>query len=199
MNEVLQKLLFKIAKAPFMGKFVGIAFRYFSWAIPVKKVYSSREIIAFYHPKQSYKNHIIILPKKVIANLQQLASDCFCEYFVKIWEAVKEISEMHPEYKDSFVLVVNGGRRQEVSQVHFHMFTEHDVVNSEWENHYVIPTISEVQITKAYVRTILHSINSLDAELNIVQRGYSFVYQFNSQENDRNCPVFHIISGKKLK
>ena len=126
---MLKKLLFKIAKGPFMGTIVGNAFRHCSWAIPVKKVYSSKEIIAFCHPKPSYENHIIISPKRAVKNLQQMSLDRFNKYFVKILETAEDICVAHPEYKDSFVMVANGGKRQEVQQVHFHMFTDHEIVN----------------------------------------------------------------------
>ena len=226
---MIKRLLFKIAKGPFMGKIVGYAFQCCSWAIPVKKVYSSKEIIAFCHPKPSYENHIIISPKRAVKNLQQMALDSFSKYFVKIWEAAREICVMHPEYHDAFVIVANGGKRQEVQQVHFHMFTNHEIVNEyaaqeqdenvfyrgrgicilehpnpNWEVHYVIQS-SETQIAEneeyiyAYLRNILHSIDLLDAEFNIVQRGYSLVYQYDKQKNDKEYPVFHIVSGKKIK
>lgn len=87
---MLKQALLHIAKAPFMGKVIGIAFRYFSRAIPVKKLYNSKDIVAFYHPKPSYKNHIVIVPKRAIANLQQLASEEFQEYFVMLLRTVKK-------------------------------------------------------------------------------------------------------------
>ncbi len=229
MNQV-KKLLFKIAKGPFMGKIVGKAFQHCSWAIPVKKVYNSKEIIAFYHPQPSYKNHMILSPKRAVKNLQEMASDRFSKYFVKIWDTAKEICVMHPEYHDSFVIVANGGKRQEVQQVHFHMFTNHDIVNDysaqmqaenafysdrdicvlehpnpNWEVHFVIQPVSASQIAGAgeykdtYFRSILRSIDLLNAEFNIVQRGYSLVCQHNKEKCDNECPIFHIVSGKKLK
>ncbi len=229
MNQV-KKLLFKIAKGPFMGNIVGKAFQHCSWAIPVKKVYSSKEIIAFYHPQPSYENHMILSPKRAVKNLQQMGSDSFSKYFVKIWETAKNICVMHPEYNDSFVIVANGGKRQEVQQVHFHMFTNHDIVNEysaqkqaknafysdgdicvlehpnpNWEIHFVIKPVSSSQITgdeeykNAYFRSILHSIDLLNTEFNIVQRGYSLVCQHNKENCDNECPIFHIVSGKKLK
>ena len=227
---MLKKLLFKIAKAPFMGKIVGIAFQYFSWAIPVWDIYNSKEIIAFYHPKPSYKNHIIISPKRSVGNLQQMESDGFSKYFTKILEAANEICVTHPEYNDSFVIVANGGKRQEVQQVHFHMFTDHEIVNEysvqeqaenvfysdsdicilehpnpNWEVHFVIKPISSSQMAEneeykyTYLSSVLHSIDILDDEFNLVQKGYSLVYQYNKQRNDKEYPVFHIVSGKKLK
>ncbi len=41
---MLKQLLFKIAKGPSMGKVVGKAFQHCSWAIPVKKVYSGKDL-----------------------------------------------------------------------------------------------------------------------------------------------------------
>lgn len=227
---MLKKLLFKIAKGSFMGSIVGKVFQHCSWALPVKKVYSSKEIIAFCHPRPSYENHIIISPKRAVKNLQQMASDGFSKYFVKIWEAVKDICAMHPEYKDSFVLVANGGKRQEVQQVHFHMFTNHGIVNEysaqeqaesvfysdrdicilehpdpDWEVHFVIKPVSASRMAEdeeyknMYFKSVLHSIDLLNAGFNIVQGGYSLVYQCNKQKSDKQCPIFHIISGKRLK
>ena len=227
---MLKKLLFRIAKGPFIGKIVGNAFQYCSLIIPVKKVYNSKEIIAFYHPRPSYENHIIISPKRAIKNLQQMALDNFKEYFVKIWETAKDICVIHPEYNDSFMLVANGGKRQEVQQVHFHMFTNHEIVNEysaweqaedvfysdrdicvlehpipDWEIHFVIKPISSSQMAESeeykhtYFRNILHSIDLLNVEFNIMQRGYSLVYQYNKQKNNMECPIFHIVSGEKLK
>lgn len=217
---MLKKLLFKIAKGPFMGKMVGFAFQHCSWAIPVKRVYNSKEIFAFYHPKPSYQNHIIITPKRAVKNLQQLAQESFSRYFVKILENAREICEMHPEYHDSFVLVANGGKRQEVQQVHFHMFTGREIVNEyaaqeqnesvfysdrdifvlkhpnpNWEVHFAIKPVSSQM---AGNESILYSIDLLDNEFNIVQRGYSLVYQYNGEKDDMDCPIFHIVSGKKL-
>ncbi len=226
---MLKKLLFKFAKGPFMGKIVGTVFQYCSWAVPVKKVYRSREIIAFRHPQPSYENHIILSPKRAVKNLQQMASNRFCRYFVKIWGAAKDICAANPAYHDAFVTVANGGPRQEVQQVHFHMFTNHKVVNEysaqeqvervfyrdrdicvlahpnpNWEIHFVIQSASSAQMRRneedksTYFRGILHSIDLLNAEFNIVQRGYSLVCQYNKPTGDQECPVFHIVSGKKL-
>ena len=197
-RKMLKQALFHIAKAPFMGRIIEFAFRYFCRAIPVKKLYNSKDSIAFYHPKPSYKNHIVIVPKRAIANLQQLASEEFQEYFVMLLRTVKKIYAAHPEYRDSFVLVANGGRRQEVSQVHFHMFTDYDVVNAKWEIHRVIPAAVSGQITKEYFKDIMCTIDLLDKEFDIVKKGYSLVYQYEKRANSNNNPAFHIVAGKKL-
>lgn len=182
---MFKRLLFKIAKAPFMGKIVGYVFQYCSWVIPVKKVYNSKEIIAFYHPRPSYKNHVIISPKRVVRNLQQMVQDRFSRYFVKVWEAANDICVRNPGYKDSFVMVANGGKRQEVQQVHFHMFANHEIVNDyaaqgwgenvfyrdrnicvvehlnpNWEVHYVVKPVLSFQMAgnEEYKYTYFRSV-----------------------------------------
>ncbi len=217
---MLKQLLFKIAKGPSMGKVVGKAFQHCGWAIPVKKVYSGKDVIAFRHPKPSYENHIIISPKKAVRNLQKMATDS--GYFAKIWDAAKQICATHPEYGDSFVLVANGGKRQEVQQVHFHMFTGSEVVNEysgqaetifysdesicvsehpdpNWEIHFVTQpdlTQRDDEYIHGYFKGVLRSIDLLDAKFDIVRNGYSLVYQHRKFDE---CPTFHIISGKRLK
>lgn len=216
---MLKRLLFRVAKAPMMGKVVGGAFQYCGWAIPVKKLYSSREVIAFDHPRPSYDNHLILSPKRPIRNLQQMAAEGRDEYLAKIWRAAMEIAAARPEYRDAFTLVANGGRRQEVQQVHFHMFTHHDMVKDcdarenvicrdggicvlehpapDWEIHLVLKPARSEERPPAYFRSVLRSMDRLDAEYHIVERGYSLVWQYRRENDDQQCPVFHLISGKK--
>lgn len=112
---MFKKLLFDIAKTPFMGKIVGTAFRYGSWAIPVKKVYNSKEILAFYHPRPSYENHIIISPKRAIKNLQQMELERYSKYFVIQSNAPFPITEKEKErYFRSVFHVVSGRKTKDI-------------------------------------------------------------------------------------
>ncbi|MBQ4085208.1 MAG: HIT domain-containing protein [Clostridia bacterium] len=213
---MLGKILFRIAKAPLMGKAVASAFRYFGWAVPVRKVYSDRMIAAFHHPRPSYQNHIVIVPKRAIKDLQEMA-DGYPEYFACIFRWASE-------HSGSFVLMANGGKRQEVQQVHFHLFTGHDVVrrykadstfsgpvfcdgvlevlpypDPNWEIHYIArPASDGVKDDAAYFQGVLHAINLLNRRCGIIEKGYSIVYQRDTFE-PANGPVFHITAGRKLK
>ena len=51
---MLRKLLFRLAKHPRSGRLIGLAFQYCPWAIPVQKVYCTREAVAFRHPRPAY-------------------------------------------------------------------------------------------------------------------------------------------------
>lgn len=212
---MLGKWLFRIAKSPLMGTLVGKAFQYCSWLIPVRRAFSSREVLAFYHPQPSYENHIILTPKKAVRSLQQMADDRFCGFFPCIWQAVQSLHASNPAFDDSYVLIANGGKKQEVQQVHFHLFTNHRLVNDghfeglekavcrtgalavwehpkpEWEHHFVcMPAAGDFQ-------SVLRSIQTLDDQFHIAQKGYSLLFQYDKQQSDLNAPVFHIISGKR--
>lgn len=214
----LRALLFHIAKSPFMGASVGNAFRFLPWAIPVKKVFCSRETIAFHHPQPCYKNHLILSPRKAIKNLLHLAADN--SYFEAIFQAAQHLSGTFPQYGDGFTLIANGGKKQEVQQVHFHMFTDCELVNvcaiqeppddyfyrdasicifphpnPNWTLHFIVQPIGSSP--QAYFQSVLRGIDLLNAEYDLVQNGYSLVYRHPSNATDA-LPVFHIISGKKL-
>lgn len=214
----LKALLFHIAKSPFMGASVGNAFRFLPWAIPVKKVFCSRETLAFHHPQPCYKNHLILSPRKAIKNLLCLAADS--AYFEAIFQAALHLSATLPQYGDAFTLVANGGKKQEVQQVHFHMFTNYAMVNAftalepsehslcpdedicvfphpnpNWAFHFIIqPSTDHPQ---DYFKSVLQCIDRLNAEYDIVSKGYSLVYQHTANTADI-LPVFHIVSGEKL-
>lgn len=225
---MLKKLLFKIAKSPFMGKFVGNAFQYCSWAIPVKKIYSSKEIIAFYHPHPSYKNHIIISPKRAVKNLQQMSEERYIRYFTKVWEAAQDICVRHSEFHDLFVIVANGGKRQEVQQIHFHMFTNHTIVNEyavweqeedvlysdsnicivehpnpNWEIHFVIKPVSLTQSAGSGENKNMYFMSVLHS-IGVVDAKSSIVqggYSLvyqHEKNGDKGFPVFHVVSGKRV-
>ncbi len=195
---MVKELLFKIAKSPLMGGVVGTAFRFCSPVIPVKKVLQNREIIAFYHPKPSYQSHLIITPKRAIKSLRELSEEKFFGYFPAILSAADEISVNNPKFRENFTLIANGGPRQEVGQVHFHMFTNHKSVNDydgrqpgevvyrdenirvikhpepNWDVHYLLlPEASEGEGSEnRCLQAVLKSIDLLDEIEGIVNRGY---------------------------
>lgn len=215
---MIKKMLFRIAKSPLMGKLVGNVFRFLPSFLPVKKVFVNKRVIAFHHPQPCYKNHLILSPRKAIKNLLCLVADS--SYFEAIFQTAQHLSVTLPQYGDAFTLVANGGKRQEVQQVHFHMFTDYAIVNTftaqeppenylcpdedicvfphpnpDWAFHFIIQANTDQP--QAYFKSVLQCIDRLRSECDIVSRGYSLVYQHAS--NTANVlPVFHIVSGRKL-
>lgn len=225
------KVLFKIAKGRFIGNTVGLGFQYFSFAIPVKKVFNSQKVLGFFHPKPSYKEHMVFVPKKAISNLIELAKDNNVLYFLDIWHSTQEVAKQRWGEKCMYVLCANGGKRQEVQQVHFHLFKEHKIVNEykmdkqikcaysdgyigiiehpnpNWQIHFVvIPMLSENSEEKVkqldinnFLIKVINCITVVDSKYDIIKNGYTIVYQNDSSDKQMKIPVFHIVSGKKIK
>ena len=110
------KLLFRIARLKIMGTLVGFVLAYLPFLLPVKKIAQTKNAIAFKHPAASYPEHILIIPRKIAHTAFNLSSADFLaviDMAQKIW---------HGDDRD-FVLVINGGSRQDVMQAHFHLFT----------------------------------------------------------------------------
>lgn len=115
----MSKLLFKVAKSPLGDLIIGLAFGKLSNLLPVKKVKETDKAIAFWPPKPFWEKHILIVPKKAIQNLVSLKPGDFI-YIEEVYKVAQElITEL--SWQDDYFLVVNGGRRQEVNQVHFHL------------------------------------------------------------------------------
>lgn len=217
---MLRKALFRLAKAPWMGKVVGLVFQYGSWLLPVKKLYLSKAIIAFPHPRPSYDDHVILSPRKAVPNLLQIPAEG--EVLAEIWQGVQAIRQSHATYQDEFTLVANGGPRQEVQQLHFHLFSRpslvqkgrmHDQPTSilyhtkgfcifrhpspQWEHHFII----QVPLSgKAFGEPseLLECVHWLNDTFSLTQKGYSLVYSHDQTDGDNEPVFFHVTSGKKL-
>ena len=111
------KLLFRIARFKIVGAFVGFAFAHFPFLVPIRKILCSKKAISFAHPVAVYPEHVLIIPRKIARTVFHLSSDDF--------EAILEMA-VKIRYGDNrdFVVMINGGRRQDVMQAHFHLFTE---------------------------------------------------------------------------
>lgn len=110
------KLLFRIARLKIMGTFIGLVFAYFPFLVPVKKIRQNRKAVSFTHPAASYPNHVLIILRKVARTVFHLTNDDF--------DAVIEMAaKIRSGDSRDYVLVINGGKRQDVMQAHFHLFT----------------------------------------------------------------------------
>ena len=112
----MDKILFRIARLKIMGTFVGYAFAYFPFLIPVKEIIKNKKAVSFKHPSATYPDHVLIIPRKILRTVFCLSGEDLTEI---IGMAVKI---RHGDSRD-FVLLINGGRRQDVMQAHFHLFT----------------------------------------------------------------------------
>jgi histidine triad (HIT) family protein len=112
--------LHSLARSNIARCLIGWIFARMNFAIPVKRLHETDTLLAFYHPRPSYAVHILLVPKKAIANLMELepADHVFlAEVFYTTQKLVKELELVETGYR----LLVNGGEYQDVPQLHFHL------------------------------------------------------------------------------
>lgn len=116
----MSKKLFALAKTPLGDLIIGIAFRRLSKLLPVKRIKETDKVIAFWHPKPYWEKHILLVPKKAIKKITLIKEEDL-EYIDEIYKTVGEIVEELGWEKEGYTLLTNGGNRQEVNQLHFHL------------------------------------------------------------------------------
>lgn len=122
----LSKLLFSLAKSPVGDLIVGTAFGRLSGLLPVTRVKETDKVIAFWHPKPFWKKHILLVPKKAIKSLTGLKEEDYA-YIMEIYRVAKEIVEEFNWVDTGYTILANGGARQEVNQVHFHLCSGEEI------------------------------------------------------------------------
>lgn len=119
-SNVVSEAAFKISRSELGTLLVGYVFENFSSVLPVDVVYETDKVIAFWHPKPYWEKHIVIVPKKRIESISALTSKD-AEYLAAVYEAVQHIVE--DEKFEAYTVTVNGGTRQDVMQIHFHLWS----------------------------------------------------------------------------
>lgn len=111
----------RIARSRWGGQVAGWCFSFMSFALPVKRLIETERVIAFEHPKPAWPVHLLIVPKKQVAGLEQITgeeSQLLGEIFSVIRQLVGTLGLR--QYR----VIVNGGDYQEVKQLHFHLVAE---------------------------------------------------------------------------
>ena len=178
-NNFMGKILFRIARLKIMGTVVGFIFAYLPFLIPIKKIIQNKKAVAFYHPSASYPNHILIIPRKISRNIFCLSENDFYE----IYEMAIKIRGVD---KNDYVLLINGGKRQDVMQAHFHLFTGNLVLQKglSKEKRKII-----VQSDLLFWQNISSGLHGLLRENEISETAFSMFVQF---ENDVEPSIYFI-------
>ena len=117
----MKRFLFRLARSRLARFFIGWSFAHMSWLIPVERLHETETLTAFYHPAPSYRVHILIVPKRSIADLLALTPqdhDFAVEVFTTAQRLIRELKIV--DYR----LITNGGVHQDVPQLHFHLISD---------------------------------------------------------------------------
>ena len=82
-----------------------------SWAIPIKRLHESDNLVAFHHPSPSYPVHILIVPKVTRHSMTAISvadSDLLLDVFMTVQRLASELQ------LSGYRLICNGGGYQDV-------------------------------------------------------------------------------------
>lgn len=119
----LQRQLFRVARSPAAGLFIGWVFAHMSFAIPVQRLRETKTLMAFEHPKPSYPFHILIVPKKAIASMMKISAEDQT-FLADVFQTVQSLVVEYQLEARGYRLICNGGENQDVPQLHFHLVSE---------------------------------------------------------------------------
>lgn len=94
-----------------------------SGKLKVKVVVETENILSFYHTKPSFKEHIVVIPKKHIDSLLTLEL-LERELILEIVDVVKRVSKMLVEKTGKARVATNMGEYQDSKHLHFHVFSD---------------------------------------------------------------------------
>jgi histidine triad (HIT) family protein len=114
--------LLRSARTRLGGVLLRWLFTYLSFLIPVEKLWNSSTLVAFHHPRPTYPVHILIVPKRNIQGVQEL-KDTDGKLLREILQASHTLASELKLEKLGYRLVVNGGKYQHVTILHFHLIS----------------------------------------------------------------------------
>jgi histidine triad (HIT) family protein len=116
MSDLKHKILYSKP----VSRLISFLFAHASRLVPVKRLRETPNWLAFTHPNPSYPVHILIVPRRQIANLMQLPVEdpaLYAEFVALTQGMIKDFCLEDAGYR----LIVNGGINQDFPHLHIHL------------------------------------------------------------------------------
>ncbi|WP_432664511.1 HIT domain-containing protein [Wukongibacter baidiensis] len=223
----MKKFMFWIARRNFMGKIIGLIISKVPLLVPAKYVNCNEKVAGFYHPVPSYKKHILFIPRKIISTLLDVKKDSDVLIIKNLLDIASLTAKELGMEKEGFVICANGGKRQDVMQLHFHLYVGKvinisnrkcsgyaEVINDEqiivryYEDedsrlniHIKLKSIipENDEISEVLLYRVIELMPEMNKKFDLVDRGYSIILQYEEEaENDYYRELF-ITTGKAIK
>lgn len=106
------------------GRFlIGGMLAHMTFALPVKRLRETSNLLAFHHPRPAYPVHILLVPKRTVSNLLDLDPED-SRFLTELFETVQSLVKEFNLAKGGYRLIVNGGAYQDFPHLHFHLISE---------------------------------------------------------------------------
>lgn len=121
---LLKRALFKMARSPVAGAFIGFSFAHLTRLMPVDKLAENERAVVFRHPAPVGEGHWLGVPKMRLPSLAalDLADEETRACVTAVFQALVLAAER--EGVRPYAILVNGGAYQDVPQIHFHLLPD---------------------------------------------------------------------------
>jgi histidine triad (HIT) family protein len=120
---MLASFAFRLARTR-LGRYITVAvISNMDFLIPVQRLRDTPNLLAFHHPQPSYPLHILIVPKRRLAGLQDL-SQADQEILFEIFQTAQSLVTEFNLDQVGYRLVLNGGKNQDIPLLHFHLISD---------------------------------------------------------------------------
>ena len=101
---------------------MGWLFARVSFLLPVDRLRDTETLLAFHHPRPAYPVHILIVPKRRLANLLDLQT-ADAAFLLELITTVQSLITEFGLETVGYRLITNGGPYQDIPQLHFHLIS----------------------------------------------------------------------------
>jgi histidine triad (HIT) family protein len=109
-------------KALGWNRFIWIM-THLQFAMPGSVLRQTANLAAFNHPNPSYPVHILIVPKKEIASLEQISVEDQ-GFLVDLFSCTQSLVSQLGLGENGYRLIANGGKYQDFPVLHFHLIAD---------------------------------------------------------------------------
>jgi histidine triad (HIT) family protein len=111
---------FALARRGGLDPLVRFAFSRAAFLLPLRRVLETPRTLIFHHPRPAWPTHLLLVPKRAIPSYRHVTSVSIplLAEIVRLAPTAAELARPRPA---GYALLLNGGRSQEVGQLHVHL------------------------------------------------------------------------------
>jgi diadenosine tetraphosphate (Ap4A) HIT family hydrolase len=173
-----------------------------SRALPIRRVAEAPHVVAFHHPVPGFEPlHLLLVPKLSVPSVMHFTDGQRARMSEEIELLVPEALDRLGLSAAGFLLLANGGSRQDVGQVHFHLLTlgyelapaTATVEHGAWiDCSDPVNDLHQVRVgDQSLLAGLIRAAENRDA-LQLDRRGYSIIWDARDREAGG---VVHLTAG----
>ena len=123
LRAVIGEWIFWLARLAVVGFALRWTVKHMPFLIPAHTLHETATLVAFEHPRPSYRVHVVLLPRAAYRNLLEVPEDAD-DFRRDLFTTTQYLVGVFHLEETGYRLIVNGGAYQDVPVLHFHFIAE---------------------------------------------------------------------------